>query len=475
MRWWKRNLFRRLLVSYLITVLFGCGFMGIVISYSTTNYISEKTEEEMLRQAKSINLVIQHSKEITPELKNNLEFFDQSFDKRVLVFDHTGKVTATSMQDEVFVGREIEKSIVDSILEGNAEIQSVNVEGLNRPMMSVIVPWGKEDEVYGGIVLNSPIDGITSTFRNIREIVLWAMVIGVIISTSMVSYLSWSISRPLKRIEQASTEIALGNYSKRVHYRSYDEIGELVKSFNRMAEKLDQVEKTRQTQEQTRDDFIANISHELRTPLTSMQGFLEALQDGLVKDESSRQRYYQVMYEESRYLNRMVDDLMDLIKLENKQVALDPYFVHVEDIIKKVIFTLQDQVKEEGNEIQLACPETVPKLLADAARLEQIFINLIQNANKFTEKGLIKIDITFNSKEVMIEVRDTGIGIPAHDVDKIWNRFFKVNRGRTKREGGTGLGLAIVKELVELHQGKIEVKSAVGEGTTFTITLPIAK
>src|SRR5690606_21664608 len=127
-------------------------------------------------------------------------------------------------------------------------------------------------------------------------IVLWAMIFGGIISTLLVSVLSWSITRPLKRIEHASMEIALGNYEKRVDYPHSDEIGELASAFNRMAKKLDEIEKHRQDLEQRRDDFIANISHELRTPLTAMQGYLEALQDGLVTDETSRQKYYRVMY-----------------------------------------------------------------------------------------------------------------------------------------------------------------------------------
>lgn len=475
MRWLQRSLFRRLLVSYLTPILIGFGVMGLVISLTTTNYIAENTEKEILRQSKIVNLAIQNSDTVNSELKKNLEHYDQIYNKRILLFDRTGKIVATSMQDEVYIGREIEGLIVEKILQGENVIKELHVEEIESPGLSVIIPWGKENDLYGGIVMNAPITGVKTTIRNIREIVLWSLIIGSLVSTIFVSYLSWSISRPLKKIEHASTEIALGNYSNRVHYPALDEIGELAKSFNRMAKKLDIIEKERISLEQKRDEFIANISHELRTPLTAMQGFLEALQDGLVTEEESKQRYYEIMYEESKYLNRLVDDLMDLIKLKNKKVMLDLYYIRIEEVLKKTILTLEPKVKEKGNEIKMNYSEKMPKLLADSVRLEQIFLNLINNANKFTADGFIEINVTANLKEINVEISDTGIGIPSHDLGKIWDRFYKVHPMKSKTDRGTGLGLAIVKELVELHDGYIKVSSELGVGSKFIVRLPIKK
>jgi len=473
MKWLQRSLFRRLMISYLVPILLGFGVMGAVISFSTTNYITQNTEREMLRQSKIVNLDIQNNQDVNEELKENIERYDHIFDKRILLFDRSGKIVTTSMQDEVYIGREIESSILERVLQGENIIKGLTMEEIESPGLSIIIPWGKENDLYGGIVLNAPVTGVSTTLRNIREIVLWSLIIGSLVSTILVSYLSWSIARPLKKIEHASTEIALGNYSNRVHYPGLDEIGELAKAFNRMAKKLDSIEKERQFMEQKRDDFIANISHELRTPLTAMQGFLEALQDGLVTDEQSKQRYYEIMYEESKFLNRLVDDLMDLIKLKNKTVMLDLYYIRIEEVIKKVILTLESKVKEKENEIQMIYPDKVPQILADADRLEQVFINLIHNANKFTKNGLIKIEVSSNMNLIFIEITDNGIGIPSHEISKVWDRFYKVNPMKSKADRGTGLGLAIVKELVELHQGRIYVTSELGKGTRFNIKLPI--
>lgn len=472
--WLRRSLFRRFLLGNLFPILLGFIVMGLVISWSTSQYLKEKAELDMLHQAKSVNLSIQDEPINVEKIKDQLVFLGDAFNKRILLFNPYGKIIATSMADEVYIGNEIEPGIVEKVLEGQEVIRDFSLFDMNRPTLSVIIPWGKENKVYGGIVLNASVEGVGSTFRNIREIVLLAMIFGGIISTVLVSLLTWSITRPLKRIEHAATEIALGNYDKRVDYPHSDEIGELASAFNRMANKLHEIEKHRQDIEQRRDGFIANISHELRTPLTAMQGFLEALQDGLVQDERSKQKYYEVMYEETRYLNRLVNDLMDVIKLRNRKVQLDLYYIKVEELIEKVRFSLESNIKERGNELIVDIPDFVPPLLADADRLEQILKNLLDNANKFTENGQIHIRLYTNDRYMIIEVKDTGIGIASHELHQIWDRFYKIQpRNAKKDERGTGLGLAIIKELVELHDGKIEVRSKLGEGSVFTVRLPL--
>lgn len=479
MRWFSRSLFRRMLIGNLLPILLGFAVMGLVISMSTSQYLRTKTEDEMLHQAKSINFSIQEMDAATELLKEKLVFFGDAFNKRIMVFDRLGKIIATSMADEVYVGNEIEPSIMLKVLEGEEITKDYSMLDMNRPVLTVIIPWGKEDQVYGGIVVSAPVEGVGSTFRNIREIVLLAMIFGGIISTLLVSFLSWSITRPLKRIEHASMEIALGNYEKRVDYPHPDEIGELASAFNRMAKKLDEIEKHRQDLERRRDDFIANISHELRTPLTAMQGFLEALQDGLVTDETSRQKYYRVMYEEVRYLNRLVHDLMDVIKLKNKKVMLDLYYIRAEEILEKVRNALHSKVLEHGNELIVQISDDLPPLQADADRLEQILKNLIENANKFTENGQIRVHMHTDGQYMTIEVDDTGVGIPSHELHQIWDRFYKGSTGKgssissRRNDRGTGLGLAIVKELVELHAGTIEVRSRLGEGSTFIVRIPL--
>lgn len=468
----SKSIFRRLLVSFMATVLIGLGISGILLSFFAREYIYNTKQEELLRLAKKVNTAIYDSNEINKQLLDKLAMLDESFDTRIWLFNENGKIVATSMKDEVFTGKSVAVSIADSVLKGKSAVTELQIEGLEDPMLSVSVPWGKGEKVYGGIILHAPIEGIERTFGQMRESILWATLFGVVITTAMVSYLSWSISRPLRTIERTAAEIGRGNYAERVQVDTSDEIADLAHTINTMAEKLEKVEQERLHLEQVRNDFLANVSHELRTPLTAMQGFLEALQDGLVEEEEARQKYYAVMYTETMQVNRLVDDLMDLMKLENNEVNLAKFPVDVGEVINKVAFSFRAEAEEKGIQIEVELEEELPRIYADKDRIAQILKNLVKNAVKFTEQGEIRLTAKNEEKWVRIQVADTGIGIAGDDLHRIWERFFKVDRGRSKNNKGTGLGLAIVKELVELHDGKWNVESMPGHGSTFTVWIP---
>ncbi len=476
----SRSIFRRLLFSYLITVLVGIGVAGVLMSFFAKEYFYEAKQEELLRKAKKVNVAIQDRARIDDGIVEGIDegtiddlvLLDETFDTRIWVFKRDGEIIATSMQEEVFIGKSVASSIVKKVVQGQDVITELQFEGLEDPMLSVAVPWGKKDEVYGGIVLHAPIEGIERTIDQMRETILWATLFGLVLSTAMVSYLSWSISRPLKKIERTATEIGRGNYRERVHVSTTDEIADLAHTINTLADKLEKMEQERRSLEQVRNDFLANLSHELRTPLTGMQGFLEALQDGLVEEEAARQKYYNVLYNETMHLNRLVDDLLDLMKLENNEITLSRFPVDPAEMIQKIAFTFRQEAAEKGTTIEVETADDLPKIYADKDRLEQILNNLVKNAVKFTEQGVIRLTAAADGEWVVITVADTGIGISQDDLDRIWERFFKVDRGRSKKNAGTGLGLAIVKQLVELHEGSITVESEPEKGTVFTLRMP---
>lgn len=378
------------------------------------------------------------------------------------------------MKDEVYVGKSVDASLVKQVINGHDVVKELKFEGLTKPMISVIVPWGKKDQLYGGIVLHAPIEGLNKTFGYMREAILWATLFGVLLSTAMVSYLSWSISRPLQKIDRTAVEIGMGHYHQRVQIENPDEIGELAQTINTLAEKMEQIELERNRVEQVKNDFLANISHELRTPLTAMQGFLEALQDGLVEEEDAKQKYLNVMYQETLHLNRLIDDLMLLIKLENQKLPLFMMHVDAAEVIDKVVFSFQKDAADRNISIHVQRDDSLPKVLADKHRLIQILRNLLHNAVKFTQDGRIDVATAAEGRQIRIDVTDTGIGIAEEDLERIWERFFKSDRVRSRKGQGTGLGLAIVRELVEMHQGKISVNSQLGKGTTFSVWLPMA-
>lgn len=432
-----------------------------------------QTQEELVRKAKKVNSVIQHQSKIDEKTIELLVFLDQSFDARIWVFDRQGQIIASSTKEEVFIGKPISQDITKRVLQGQDVKQELIFEGLTKPMISVVVPWGMKKNIYGGIVLHAPVEGLSQTFDFIRETILWAILFGVILSTAIVSYLSWSITRPLHYIERTAMDIESGNYHRRLDIDNPTELADLAKTLNRLAEKVEKDEVNLKMEEKIRNDFLANISHDLRTPLTAIQGFLEALQDGLVGDEETRQKYYQVMYQETMHLNRLVEDLMDLIKLENKDITLFKTPVDIPQLLEKLVFAFQPEAEAKGTELDISAQPNLPMVYADKDRVAQIFKNLIQNAVKFTENGNIQLMVVQEEEYLKVEVLDTGIGIEKADLERIWERFFKGDRVRSKTNKGTGLGLSIVRELVKLHNGKISVDSELGKGTCFAVWLPL--
>ncbi len=224
--------------------------------------------------------------------------------------------------------------------------------------------------------------------------------------------------------------------------------------------------------ERMRRELTANVSHELRTPLTSIVGFVETLLDGAMTDEETARQFLTIIDDEAKRLVKLVDDLMDLSRLESKRVALELKPVDVGHLAYHVV----DKMRPLAENSQLMLSQSVPSGLiapADSDRLEQVLTNLVDNALKYTPPGgRVEVRASDDNGEILVEVVDNGRGIPPEDLPHVFERFYRADRSRTRGSGGTGLGLAIAKHIIEAHGGRISVHSRLGEGTTFVFTLP---
>ncbi|KZE48804.1 PAS domain-containing sensor histidine kinase [Brevibacillus parabrevis] len=226
--------------------------------------------------------------------------------------------------------------------------------------------------------------------------------------------------------------------------------------------------------EKMRSDFVANVSHELRTPITSIKGFTETLLEGAMQDEETCRNFLQIISDESERLYRMIRDILDLSKIEQKRIPLHLSHVHVQELIRSAAAIMHDQAQRK--QLKVTLPESQPDiwLMTDKDCLQQIVLNLMTNAIAYTpEEGEITIKTEADDKHITIQVADTGIGIPEKDLARIFERFYRVDKARSRDSGGTGLGLAIVKHLVENLHGQIKVESVEGRGSTFTVILPL--
>ncbi|WP_078379440.1 two-component system histidine kinase PnpS [Sutcliffiella halmapala] len=224
--------------------------------------------------------------------------------------------------------------------------------------------------------------------------------------------------------------------------------------------------------EQMRKDFVANVSHELKTPITSIKGFSETLLDGAMNDKETLENFLSIILKESDRLQSLVEDLLDLSKIEKQGYKLNLDFVNIHELLEEILIILEGKAKEK--EIQLEFQKANKDLFvyADNPRVKQIFINLINNAIAYTPAGgTVKVAVKDDGNEVEIKVADSGIGMDEEELPRIFERFYRIDKARSRNSGGTGLGLAIVKHLVEAHHGKITVSSEVNKGTTFTVKL----
>lgn len=225
--------------------------------------------------------------------------------------------------------------------------------------------------------------------------------------------------------------------------------------------------------EKVRTDFVANVSHELRTPITAVKGFSETLLDGALHDEDVLVEFLEIIYKESSRLDAMVNDILQLSKLEQRQVSGVKEEVTVKDTVNDVIKILSQKINLKQIHLNINTQENV-KMEINPDHLKQIIINLVGNAVSYTpEKGKVTIDIDERDGELKLSVSDTGIGIPKDQLSRIFERFYRVDKGRSRNVGGTGLGLSIVKWLVENNHGRIEVESEAEKGTRFTVWLPL--
>jgi two-component system, OmpR family, phosphate regulon sensor histidine kinase PhoR len=223
--------------------------------------------------------------------------------------------------------------------------------------------------------------------------------------------------------------------------------------------------------EQMRKDFVANVSHELRTPITSIKGFSETLLDGAMDDEETLKMFLNIILSESDRLQSLITDLLDLSKMEKQGFELNLAEADISETLKEVITILENKTEKKGIQLKLHADEPAVAEV-DSFRIKQVFINLIGNALTYTpEGGEVLVSLSQTDSTVVMRVRDSGIGIEETEIPRIFERFYRVDKARSRDSGGTGLGLAIVKHLIEAHGGNIEVESRVNEGTLFTVTL----
>ncbi|MBD2244075.1 HAMP domain-containing sensor histidine kinase [Nostoc sp. FACHB-888] len=293
---------------------------------------------------------------------------------------------------------------------------------------------------------------------------IWSVLVGSTAAGGLSYWVSRRIMQRLTEMEQITQKFAAGQMDARLPLSDIPELNRLGASFNRMAASLEGVEARRQ-------EVIGDMTHELRTPLTVVRGYLEELADGEIE---ASPEIYRRLAKETRRLERLVNDLQELSKAEAGYLPINIQRVNLRPLLESLVEKFTDQLLEDGPVLLLQCPSVLPPVLADIDRTEQVLVNLLGNAVRYTNEGSITIRVGTEAFRLWIAVIDTGIGIAPENLPHVFERFWRADQSRDRHSGGTGVGLTISHRLIELQGGEIQVESELGVGSTFRFFLPLA-
>ncbi|HEX5936361.1 MAG TPA: HAMP domain-containing sensor histidine kinase [Actinomycetota bacterium] len=311
--------------------------------------------------------------------------------------------------------------------------------------------------------------GRLSATTGFLQSVWWQfLLVGVVaasISLVVARFLARGMTQPLRDMAAAARQMEMGDYSVRVQTKSRDEVGKLAVAFNRMSEELEHLERSRR-------DLVANVSHELKTPIAAIRAHLENLLDGVEQPDPAT---LGVMLAQVERLGRLVDQLLDLSRLESGEVPLRIEALPLQPLVDDLISEIDVALAGREVEVRNVVSADLPALSADRERVHQVLFNLVDNAVRFTpDGGRVTISARRRNGSVEVAVADTGAGIAPEHLPRLFERFYRADAARTRGEGGTGIGLAIARSVVEAHGGRISAESEPGRGSVFTFDLPSA-
>jgi signal transduction histidine kinase len=327
------------------------------------------------------------------------------------------------------------------------------------------MPMAVNGAVEGAILQYSPVERIRSgLFQIYMQIWGVGLVMGIV-GVILIYLYSARTTKSLRELQRAASQIAAGESAEDIVSPGNDELSHLIQVFNEMKSQLEHIENMRR-------DFIAGISHELRTPLTSILGFVQGMEDGLVS-QKEMPGVLDIIQRETRRLINLTGEILDLVKMENGASELFLERFRVFEALTFIIGSLNIKEKKPGLQVEMLCPEDL-YIVADSDRFRQIMLNLLSNAIKYTDPpGVVSVEVERKGRWVLFEVIDTGVGIEAHELPMVFERFYRADKSRRTSTGGVGLGLNIAKVTVEQHGGQIGIESNVNEGTKVWFTMPV--
>ena len=476
----RNRLFWRLFAAFTATILLTVAVSAFAMIAMVRAERQAALESELTVQARDIALLLRQQEAQSYGFFSREPYLGSSVRTKIVSVREEYNCTvwlayangvAYAVESDVVSNEQLKS---DEMLEQLYRVLSgteIHVRGLLDPKTSRIltigVPWlSSTGRVEGAVMLHISVADLqvdySDTIRNAAVAAAISLVLGTFLSLLIAS----SQSKPLRRIAAAVAQFSGGDLTSRVPVKGKGDFADLAASFNTMAEDLSRLEDSRRS-------FVASVSHELRSPLTCIRGYIEGMQDGTIPPEEQG-KYLGIVLQETNRLTALVNDLLDLSRIESGKMELKPDVFDINELMRLTVIKFERRIDEKALNVEVDLRDEPLFVRADRDRIAQVLTNLIDNAIKFLPVGgLLALSARDMGKECLVSVRDNGPGIASEDLPYIFDRFYKADKAHTSGMG-TGLGLSIVKKILEQHGKTIRVSSSKGGGAEFTFTLDIA-
>ena len=436
--------------------------LAVLIDRIFANIYSDYVDASVDKMATRAVMQLEQESTITSD---RIDLMLSLSDDAIIVFDKNGKILSRSAY-EFFEQDTIDAQWREPLENGEKSYTGSRTENATGARYHYVAkPLLKDRKYNGGVLVMSNVTSWYDTMNQVRYWTLRSILMAILLAFVYTMLVSWKLSRPLVNMTEATRKIAKGQDTK-VVVASKDELGVLGESINDLSVELNNYRKNR-------SELLANISHELRTPVSYLQGYAQLIENGQYHSDEELKKYAHIIDTESVRLSKLIQDVFDLSKMEEGMMTFYKQAVDMEELLEGAADKVQLKAQQKNLALDVAIQRPLQDLETDGMRFEQIIINLLQNAVNYTQQGTITLRAFEKKAALIIEISDTGTGIPTKDVPFIFDRFHRVEKSRVRDKGGTGLGLAIVKALTEALDGEIAVESVENQGTTFRLSFPI--
>lgn len=474
----KLNLFKKYFLTTSAIILVSFAFLIVILSVWISGFLAREKRSLLSETGQTIS-------EMGANWIGEPDFMEgmgsvslvvsRSIDANIFITDTSGKPYVCSCETYMLEGgcvhtrNQLSAAIMEQAMDGEYYQLGTLDDLYASPYYTCGVPLkDKAGNVTGAVFASSPAASLKAMFNQIFRIFLFSACIPIVLMFFAVYAMTLRLTKPLRLMSEAARSMARGDFSKRIPVESDDEIGELSIAFNQMTNSLVQLESMRRS-------FVANVSHELKTPMTSIGGFIDGILDGTIPPE--RQEYYlKLVSDEVKRLSRLVRAMLSMAKLESGEMKVNKTEFSLSEVLRTTVISFEQRI--EAKQIRIEGLEDMPeiRILADRDLIHQVIYNLVDNAVKFTgAQGWIQLSVEEKRGVAHLLIRNSGEGIAAKDLPRVFDRFFKTDKSRSADKSGTGLGLYLVKTIADIHGGGVTVRSNPGEFTEFEVRLPSGK